>query len=451
MRKKVFSLYGVCLLAAVVAVFCLSFSNAYAFDCDSFLRIDINSASKEELECLRGIGPTYAQRIIENRPFSSLDDLQRVSGIGSVTVLNIKEQGMASVGDGNVVREGYEEEIEEEEPADDPEDGSEEGEIEKEVSVKKVSAHSSPVEISFVDDIGVVKIGAGRDRLVSVESDVHFRAYIEDESGLRRGAEFEWALGDGSVKKGREIEHRYFAPGFYSVILTVKIGGEEAVSRVEVEVIEPKMTIERADEKVIVLSNSSGGEMNLGGWEIKAGDKNFSIPQNTVVRAGGVITLPKQVTELGIEVGEEIELHSPLGGFNDSYVRVAGAVLGESDLQAVSDTAEGFREEGNEELVLEISFLREEINRLVAGRQTPAPVTGAGEEGSVTMEKAVEREEESEQQEVETQDLGEDLKEETVSANSRVETVYEGDLEKRGLWRRILSFPSMVFGQNRSD
>lgn len=37
--------------------------------------VNINSASKEQLEALPGIGPVTAQKIIENRPYSSLDEL----------------------------------------------------------------------------------------------------------------------------------------------------------------------------------------------------------------------------------------------------------------------------------------------------------------------------------------------------------------------------------------
>jgi competence protein ComEA len=46
----------------------------------------INRATTEELETLPGVGPTLAGRIItyrdENGPFTSLDDLDNVSGIG---------------------------------------------------------------------------------------------------------------------------------------------------------------------------------------------------------------------------------------------------------------------------------------------------------------------------------------------------------------------------------
>ena len=45
-------------------------------------RVDLNSATEEELEELPGIGPTLARRIILGRPFRSVDDLRRVRGIG---------------------------------------------------------------------------------------------------------------------------------------------------------------------------------------------------------------------------------------------------------------------------------------------------------------------------------------------------------------------------------
>lgn len=49
-------------------------------------RIDVNHASASELERLPRVGPAMAQRIIEARPFSSIDDLLRVRGIGPSTL-----------------------------------------------------------------------------------------------------------------------------------------------------------------------------------------------------------------------------------------------------------------------------------------------------------------------------------------------------------------------------
>ena len=93
-------------------------SNVYAV-CDEN-QIEVNSASLEELEEIRGIGPAYAQRIIDARPFNSVDSLIDVSGIGPVTLENIKNQGLACVkgGDGeseeNYIEENLEQDLENE-------------------------------------------------------------------------------------------------------------------------------------------------------------------------------------------------------------------------------------------------------------------------------------------------------------------------------------------------
>ena len=53
-------------------------------------QIDLNSATWVELTQLRDVGPVTAKRIVDSReeagPFSSIDDLQRVNGIGPKTV-----------------------------------------------------------------------------------------------------------------------------------------------------------------------------------------------------------------------------------------------------------------------------------------------------------------------------------------------------------------------------
>ena len=60
--------------------------------------VDVNTASLAQLDTLTGIGPVYAPRIIEGRPYSSVDDLLRVDGIGPITLQKIKDQGLAYVG-----------------------------------------------------------------------------------------------------------------------------------------------------------------------------------------------------------------------------------------------------------------------------------------------------------------------------------------------------------------
>ncbi len=58
------------------------------------MRIDINEAGPAELDLLPGIGPMLAERITADRRalgrFTSVSDLQRVSGVGPVTVARIR-------------------------------------------------------------------------------------------------------------------------------------------------------------------------------------------------------------------------------------------------------------------------------------------------------------------------------------------------------------------------
>ena len=58
-------------------------------------KIDLNSASLEELKSLRGIGDTRASAIIRyrelNGPFSTVDDLEAIDGIGEGTINTIRD------------------------------------------------------------------------------------------------------------------------------------------------------------------------------------------------------------------------------------------------------------------------------------------------------------------------------------------------------------------------
>lgn len=61
-------------------------------------KININTAGKQELEKITGVGPVIAQRIIDYRqtsgPFQKIEDIKKVNGIGDVRFEKMKNQIM---------------------------------------------------------------------------------------------------------------------------------------------------------------------------------------------------------------------------------------------------------------------------------------------------------------------------------------------------------------------
>jgi competence protein ComEA len=54
-------------------------------------QVDVNSADVKALETLPGIGPVLAQRIIEGRPYKTLEDLGKVKGLSKAKLDAIKD------------------------------------------------------------------------------------------------------------------------------------------------------------------------------------------------------------------------------------------------------------------------------------------------------------------------------------------------------------------------
>ena len=73
----------------------------------AFASVNANTASVDELQTVTGIGPTLAQRIVDERrrgPYKSLDDLQaRVRGIGETSIRKMRAAGL-TVGSGGRTR-----------------------------------------------------------------------------------------------------------------------------------------------------------------------------------------------------------------------------------------------------------------------------------------------------------------------------------------------------------
>lgn len=71
-------------------------------------KVDINKASLYDLQFLAGVGAPLAQKIIDARPYKTVDELQvKVVGIGAAKLKAIKDQGLAMVNEEKMIKEWF--------------------------------------------------------------------------------------------------------------------------------------------------------------------------------------------------------------------------------------------------------------------------------------------------------------------------------------------------------
>ena len=254
--------------------------------------VNINTAGSEELQTLTGIGPSYAERIIEYRNtnglFQKTEDIKNVKGIGDATFLKIKD--FVTVGDVSSTPNDIEK-------TNGSLDIASSVAMPTETSpISSLSTHYGSEELSNLSSESVLKIGAGRARLGVVGGPMEFKAEVS--SSFTRTTSFKWSFGDGTIGEGLIVSHTYDYPGEYVVILSSHSNEGTATSRTDVRVIEPNLFISLVSSERVEVSNFSGSEINLYGRAFVSGDDIFAFPKDTIIKSGQKISFGATVTGL---------------------------------------------------------------------------------------------------------------------------------------------------------
>jgi len=137
------------------------------------------------------------------------------------------------------------------------------------------------------------------------------------------GARYLWTFGDGGTKEGQKVFYNYNYPGKYVVILNTSSGIYSASDRIIIEAIPADITISSVgtgSNSFVEVNNKTKYELNLSRWKLRAGNKLFEIPENTVILPDSKIIFPSQYTKFEITKGQNIELLYPNSTSTYSYI-----------------------------------------------------------------------------------------------------------------------------------
>jgi competence ComEA-like helix-hairpin-helix protein len=235
--------------------------------------ININTADAALLETLPGIGPTKAQAIVEYRnqhgPFTRIEDIQNVSGIGPSTYAGIKD--LITVGD---------------------------------VALPPPSASSTPTvsggggATPYVPPPSSLLLTVYGPHEAFLHVPIALHAQVLSPSGaIDTAASLDWSFGDGSTQTGTQVEKTYSYPGTYLIRVRATHGAVTTVDDLVVTTKEAQVRLGESPDG-FTLTNETETYLDLSGWTLETTTGFFHFPTGTVLMPRATVLFPSSVTHL---------------------------------------------------------------------------------------------------------------------------------------------------------
>lgn len=227
--------------------------------------VDINTAGLNELKTLTGIGDVKAQAIIDyrnnNGPFSTIQDIMKVSGIGTATFESIKNSIAVSGGVATDVKD---------------EDNKE---TENVIQTLFSSGGGDKTVREPVSGLTVTAPSVGYvGQLLKFD--------IEPKDGTKgRLVRYSWNFGDGEISEEKNPRHQYSYPGTYVVVVESYFQKETKLLRQELTILPLEVTLFASVGGGVEVTNRGKHELDLSGM-ILSGNVDFVFPKNTILLAG---------------------------------------------------------------------------------------------------------------------------------------------------------------------
>jgi len=195
-----------------------------------------------------------------------------------------------------------------------PEEELEEEEIEEESEEFQEPVESSnpaPVPPAESSSNQLPIADAGNDIIAFTDEEITFDgsgSYDPDNDELN----YNWNLGEGTIKKDAVITHKYLYSGNYLVTLTVSDSEYHSQDTLTVKIYPKKIFINEflpspigkdAEEEWIEIYNDSEQIINIDGWQLDdedGGSKPFIFPKNTLIAPKDHLVFSRQTTKIAL-------------------------------------------------------------------------------------------------------------------------------------------------------